>query len=474
MKKVFLLTILSFTFLFGLGLNASAVERGHVKYHQSGLLASSKLDSTVIEVLDKGTQLKILDRKNDFFQVVSPSGQSGWVHSRIINPLPAMVFHNTCGSNLNIRRSPTTSSLIIGQMPPDAVADYVDTYHSWHIVTYNGIQGYVASWYGDVKLPKGNHLVVEEAVVNLRESPSLTSSVIGLSYSGDVLPVHSYKNGWFGILSNQQNAYIAGWLTSFDSSFNDLGTEPFKHTTDNLRLRSSPSLNGTIMQILPTGTPVQVLAVVDDWNLVLAPNGQLGFSHMDYLKSFNPLHDSTIVLDPGHGGRDPGAIGPSGIFEKTVNLSVALKVQSLLESNGAHVILTRSTDTYLSNSERADIATDYQADILVSIHHNALNDRNYFGMSTYYDTRNNRSGAESSRLAHKIYSSIVMNHSVYGDGTHNRNFEVLRSTHVPAALIEIGFISNPWEETNISNHSYQEAIAQNIVDGILDYFFFKP
>ncbi len=132
--------------------------------------------------------------------------------------------------------------------------------------------------------------------------------------------------------------------------------------------------------------------------------------------------------------------------------------------------MTRESDVYVDRVTRANLADKINADIMFSIHHNSLNDYKYYGMSTYYDTKDNDSGKESSKLAEYVYNSVVSINSIYRDGIYDRNFEILRSTNTPAALIEIGFISNSWEEKNIQNSSFQYEVSKQITFGIVDYF----
>jgi N-acetylmuramoyl-L-alanine amidase len=132
--------------------------------------------------------------------------------------------------------------------------------------------------------------------------------------------------------------------------------------------------------------------------------------------------------------------------------------------------MTRTNDTYITNKERGRMADKLGADILLSIHHNSLNNSNYFGLSTYYNTINYKDPSYGYNLAEAVYLNAITVNGVYRDGILDRNYEVLRETNTPAALIEIGFMSNPKEEMNIHNISFQNTMAEKIADGIIDYF----
>jgi N-acetylmuramoyl-L-alanine amidase len=151
-------------------------------------------------------------------------------------------------------------------------------------------------------------------------------------------------------------------------------------------------------------------------------------------------------------------------------MEVALKVKAKLESMGAEVALTRTGDYYITNKERGRMADNLNADILLSIHHNSLENKDYFGLSTYYNTIHYKNPDYGYNLAEAIYLNATTVKGVYRDGILDRNYEVLRETNTPAALIEIGFMSNPVEELTIHNESFQNIMAEKIADGIVDYF----
>jgi N-acetylmuramoyl-L-alanine amidase len=198
-----------------------------------------------------------------------------------------------------------------------------------------------------------------------------------------------------------------------------------------------------------------------------------------------PLNRATIVIDPGHGGRDVGAIGPSGLQEKTVNLKVALKVAELLRQKGARVILTRSGDTEPSLEERTGLANRERAHLFVSIHMNAFTDPGIGGTTTYYLSSEGVERAvqdkkvpvrqeesrrqESYRLASCIQSALVKSLGLESKGVREANFAVLRTSQMPAVLIETAFISNPNEEKMMKTARFAENAARGIVEGVAAY-----
>ncbi|MDU2064194.1 MAG: N-acetylmuramoyl-L-alanine amidase [Sporomusaceae bacterium] len=189
------------------------------------------------------------------------------------------------------------------------------------------------------------------------------------------------------------------------------------------------------------------------------------------------LAQKTIVLDPGHGGSDPGAIGPGKNQEKTVTLAVAAKVKAMLERAGAKVILTRDTDVdvYGPNASgveelgaRADVANSRKADIFLSIHANSFTNPAVNGAATYYYEKSDYDAL----LAQSLQTSFVQATNLQDRGTYQANFYVIKHTTMPAALIELAFISNPEEEKDLINSQFQQKMANGIVQG-LDSFFLQ-
>ncbi|MDW7667300.1 MAG: N-acetylmuramoyl-L-alanine amidase [Bacillota bacterium] len=468
MKKQ-LIFILIFILIFQF--NIFAFELGRINIEGININSSPSLSSSKVETLFKNDYVTILDSSNEFYKIKAPSGRTGWIDSYFVNVDPPKYFTNTCGANANLRMSPTTSSKIIGQIKDGEKIKYIDTFHSWYIVEYEGMEAFVASWLGHISSDGSHNVHFLDEVINIRSSPSLNSEIIDQGYKYQNYKYLGEEYGWFKLgLENGSYGYAAGWLMSLDNNFYIDNILSFKTTTDNLRLRSGPSLEDEIITVMKKGTEVRVISEKNNWNKIVTWDGYVGFSHKDFLEDTLPLTGKKIVLNPGHGGKDPGAISATGKQEKDINLTVAFMVRNILNELGAEVIMTRDKDVYVNRVERAKMADRLGADIMFSIHHNSLNNSNYFGMSTYYDTKGNKNGKESSKLAESVYDSVVGINSIYRDGIYDRNFEVLRTTNVPAALIEIGFMSNSWEEENIHNHSFQQEVSRQIAFGILDYF----
>jgi len=196
----------------------------------------------------------------------------------------------------------------------------------------------------------------------------------------------------------------------------------------------------------------------------------------------------TVVLDPGHGGKDPGTIGKSGIMEKVLVLDIARRVRAHLAAAGVRVVMTRDRDRFWGLKDRPYLAARGNGDLFVSIHVNAAGSRSAQGVETYVtpaenypptsDSRlnrkypvkpNNRFNHSNTVLGSQIHKSVVGITRASDRGMKHARFAVLKNTAMPAVLIECGFVSNPQEEKRLSTPSYRETLAQGIAQGILNY-----
>lgn len=188
----------------------------------------------------------------------------------------------------------------------------------------------------------------------------------------------------------------------------------------------------------------------------------------------------TIVLDPGHGGSDSGAIGPKGLMEKNVTLAVSLEAAKLLRNSGAKVVLTRAEDIDVfgpNASDRDELQARVDAgrivsdmNIYVSIHCNAFSDSAANGTGTYYCAHSEMDAL----LAQCIQTEMVKETGLRNRGINAARFYVLRNSEVPAALVETAFITNPREERMLGDEIFQHRMALAICRGIGRYFSEMP
>lgn len=241
------------------------------------------------------------------------------------------------------------------------------------------------------------------------------------------------------------------------------------------------------------------------------PRSSPSTGDVDSLRQALGLKIKTVVIDPGHGGHDPGAVGPKGVKEKDINLKIAKELKKILDKDGKsigidNVYLTRSTDRFIPLEERTAIAKKLNADLFISIHCNASKNRKAVGSESYIlsFTKNQRNLEvaarenattkkrvsdlddilkqyllsskidESEKFANyvqkSIYSKVAPKYSAFKNkGVKKAPFIVLIGADIPSILVETSFISNPTEEKRLNNSKYRTRIAQGIFDGIKLY-----
>lgn len=191
-----------------------------------------------------------------------------------------------------------------------------------------------------------------------------------------------------------------------------------------------------------------------------------GDSYAIRVKNPKEVYDKVLLLDAGHGGKDPGTSG-NGMQEKNLNLTIAQKIAQKLQGSGVKVYMTRDSDVYPENSTRAKTANDI-ADLMVSIHMNS-GPETANGTETLYQVHANDNGA---RLTSKQLAEILQGKVVSATGNTNRGAKlwtdvlILNRTTVPAVIVEVIFITNTGDALKISNPTYQDQVAQAIADGI--------
>ncbi len=184
------------------------------------------------------------------------------------------------------------------------------------------------------------------------------------------------------------------------------------------------------------------------------------------------LAGKVICLDPGHGGSDPGAVGPTGTMEKDNTLAIALLLKEKLEKNGATVVITRDSDTEVACATdleelcaRVEVANHADADLFISIHNDAFTSNTAAGTTTFH-----YGGKESIKLAGLIQQNLVEKLGTKNRGCRFASFYVLRYTNMPSILIEVAFISNIVEEMLLSSVDGRDNAAESICNGVLKYF----
>lgn len=385
--------------------------------------------------------------------------------------------------------------------------------------------------------PVSNTVAVTGSVVNIRRQPTMDAPVAAKVYGGERLAVTGQQGDWLQVrLADGNTGWIAAWLTEPAS-----GDTPSRGYIQESEVLIAPIADGKTFKVVDSiGRPILVLegwtnneyqvrtgagnTIVFELQGPTQRNYEgkvtrLGISGVkiypqgdkciiELAFTFAPtqtitydgpskmtrvqvgavptqgLSGKVIVVDPGHasvqpgGWLDPGAIGSrTGLKEKDVNISIALKLKTLLEQAGARVIMTHTGQTELSLAGRAWLANNNNADIFVSIHanFNANKKLSLSGHSTYYFAPSGDSVLGAQKYSRQKLATLVQREMVKAAGRNDlgvlqENFAVLRETRVPSILVETAFLSDPTEESMLATDAFRQKLAVGIFNGIKAYF----
>lgn len=259
------------------------------------------------------------------------------------------------------------------------------------------------------------------------------------------------------------------------STSEDDGADTNGDVLNNIPVYESPDTTSVVLEEVFTGEWAQLISEEEGFVEVKTNAGNQGFvaeeqaqiSTVDKKTTKSSLENSVILLDPGHGGNDPGAESSNKYYlEKNLTLATAEAVRDALEEAGATVYLTREDDSYVSLDDRTKMAIEESADIFISLHYDSYATSDTLsGYTTYYYYE------ASEALADNINRGLLDNvTSLNNLGLRTDNFEVTRETPYPSVLLELGYINNYADLIVITEESYYNQVAKGIVEGIESYF----
>ena len=476
----------------------------------------------------QGDRLSVLDKSGDWVKIKLGSGSAGWIAGWLVSieqsapakpvgdkPAPAIPATGSrtatvTSAVINVRSGPGTGNGILTQAYQGATLPVVDQSGDWYRVTLaGGNSGWVAGWLVSVKTtpPIPTNPVSPSPSPALPDRGSTDRPEDNANKPADNAnkpvengnkpkdnankPVDSKSGKLLSLQVNNSSGKTSAVVTA-NAPFNYASftlENPSRLVVDckGVSIGSVPSStrvnSKTINQVragyyqkdpditrlvfdLPSG--VQYVAALSKDKMTLTVD--------TYIPDLNGAYKGkTVVIDPGHGGSDPGAVGQNGLKEKDVTLDIAKRVQRLLEAKGTKVIMARTGDTDVDLYERTNRANRAGADIFVSIHINAHNDRVYGGTSTYL-YQNDRKDQPASRvqnsrrLANYVQNELLKSLGLRDVGVKEAHFAVLRTSGMPSILAEIAFISNTREESLMRTDDFKNKAAEAIAKGIGLYF----
>ncbi|WP_407312626.1 N-acetylmuramoyl-L-alanine amidase [Desulfosporosinus sp. SB140] len=351
----------------------------------------------------------------------------------------------TASGGLNLRDTPSSTGKILGTIPKDTTIDLLSLENNWYKTTYQTKTGWVsASFVSPVSSGSDN-----------------TSSNIDLSSNGTI-----HILGGTGVISANSQAIMEGQASStYTSNLKDFPPLP-----SSLQNPSSPDPGDS------SSTPGDSTPPTTNYD----PSKEVLVDPFAGIPA-NALAGKTIMLDPGHGGPDTGAIGPNHTYEKNNTLPIAQDLSTILQQAGAKVLLTRSDDSSpaANYSEVEDLqarvneASESKPDLFISIHNDSFDNPTVQGTTTYYCHSNPQQQA-SQQLASSIQAAVIDTVKTNNRGVKDANFYVIRYTSMPAVLLEAAFISSPYEEARLQNETFRKNVATAIFHGIYNYYQSTP
>ncbi|MEC5424100.1 N-acetylmuramoyl-L-alanine amidase [Virgibacillus sp. C22-A2] len=330
-------------------------------------------------------------------------------------------------------------------------------------------------------------------ILNVRGDPANNAEIIGKLAEGNKVKVFQEKYGWVQTYYGGQKAWVAAHFlnpVSSEDTINSTTSNKVTVTAQGVNIRSGPGTNHSIVNFASTGDTYSLVETRGDWHNIVLSNGANAWiaaaftnvgtnsetttsersndSSNEAVKqedTTNSLAGYTIVIDPGHGGNDPGAIGLGGVYEKDFVTSTATKVEQQLNAAGATVIMTRSGDNYASLEERIRISQSSNTDAFISLHFDSFPIFSINGISTYF-----YSNGTDNELAQSVHTSLASTISLKDRGVRFGDYRVLRYNDAPSILMELGFISNPDDLAAINTESFQNNVAEAITTGLKNYF----
>lgn len=399
-------------------------------------------------------------------------------------------------STLNVRYGPGLSHEILTQVHDKDQLNVLGEENEWYKVRLESDQiGWVASWLvenEEVSLDNQLYGRVTSPEVNVRQFSTTDSDILGTVKQGEEFPILYRENDWVQILFNQRVAWLHSDLIAVIDQPTELAVSENAEPSQRIRLGSNPTniryeptTDAEILTIISNTEEFDVLGEEDEWYEIELNNGSRGYvaswvtetisgetvSAVEATPDSTAQHyattlaEATIVIDPGHGGYDPGAVASSGFTEKEVTLNTSLLLADRLKQAGVNVILTRSTDEHITLNDRVYYAHQANADAFISLHYDSVEEANSMsGTTTYYYSDNEQP------LAEAINTQLSQDISLTNNGVRHGNYQVLRTNSQPSVLLELGYLNNDHDITVVNTHAYQSTVADAIFKALDQYF----
>lgn len=374
---------------------------------------------------------------------------------------------------INVREGPGLTHDVIGQAKKGEKYKVISKQDDWYKIKLRSNEtGWIASWLVIEEDASKSTGTVKVDNLNVRTDPDTGSDVLGKLNKNDKVTIIDTQGEWLKISYQSSEAWVSSDYVTYVPPKENEGDEKITIVHDETKIRTQPTTDAPIITKVNRNERYSIIAEENDWYRVELPNGETGFVaswvvRKETIKTDRPssIAKATIVIDPGHGGKDQGTKGSHGTLEKSVTLRTANLIAKRLEATGANVILTRENDQYVNLATRVAIASENKAHAFISIHYDSTeNDRNAKGYTTYYYH------PENEKLARTVHQQLGNSMNTIDRDVRVGNYFVIRENYQPSILLELGYLSNPTEELDINSGIYQERVATAVSDALISYF----
>ncbi|WP_208559647.1 N-acetylmuramoyl-L-alanine amidase [Marinilactibacillus kalidii] len=396
-------------------------------------------------------------------------------------------------SSLNVRIGPGLSYDVMTQVNENQRLNVLDEENQWYKVRLSNDQvGWVAGWLvenDEITSENQKYGRVTGKEVNIRQYATTDSAIMGTVFENAELSILFEENDWYQVLYLGKVAWIHKDYVEVSESPSTVPTEEVSSTQEVVigelqsNIRAIASTEGEILTAAEPNARLIYLGTEDDWYKVQLEDGRTGYvanwvsslSNVDTVnvqevekqvsRAATNLSEAIIMIDPGHGGKDPGAMSSTGIQEKDIALSTAKILKRRLQDAGARVMLTRDDDSFISLNDRVYLSHKASADAYISIHFDAMEEANSMsGTTTYYYSESEKA------LADTVNDYLAQNGPLTNNGVRLGNYYVLRNNAQPSILLELGYLNNDVDISMVSSQSYQSTVVESIYQGLRDYF----
>jgi len=481
---------------------------------------------SVVQSINPEQYYEIIENNGEWSKIKLNATTTGWVVNELVTfqekESDTVMLERSVivtADILNIRSEPNTSAAVIEKLKNGQTIKLLEVKDGWYKIAFNDITGWISADYTEEYSNDSNSnstdgestanhespptndtndtnhtndtndtndtpiqltAIVDVPILNIRTGPGTNHSSVGKLSQNDAVIIVSQQDDWLEISYNDIEGWIANWHVTIQKENQSISQTPHVIIPKTgINIRSGPGTNYDIVTSATEGDSFTIVNTQGEWYEILLPNSEkafiagwivqvVGLENTENNHSVDGLlKGKTIVIDPGHGGIDSGAIGSHfKTFEKEITLSTSLLLESKLKAAGANVIMTRTTDTFLSLAQRVSVSVNNKADAFLSIHYNTNHSPSINGTIIYHYSNS----GNDAKLARIVQQEVVNNTGLKNLNARQGNYYVLRENPQLAILVEAAFLSNYDNELVSKSRQFQEKVADGIFQGVLKYF----